>query len=257
VTTEPAIRLLTLNTLFTGDVQARLGAIGRYLGEQRYDLVCLQELMYRRHLRLVATSSEAADAYPYRAATGTIALSGGLAMMSRSPLRQKYFRYFPPTRPIRPEYLMRKGAQRAQLTIGGRELVVINTHLSANRDDDWDPGNRYARAQAVEVDRLVRLVAGADTTVPLLLVGDLNMAPEAAAFGELIERTGLRPVPTGPTYRPTPGYPDPHVFDHVLVRGCGLRVTAQTVLHEPAPLPDGRSLYVSDHYGVEATIGFA
>jgi hypothetical protein len=29
------------------------------------------------------------------------------------------------------------------------------------------------------------------------------------------------------------------------------------VLHEPAPLPDGRSLYVSDHYGVEATIGFA
>ena len=38
---------------------------------------------------------------------------------------------------------MRKGAQFAVVDAPGGPIAVVNTHLSANRADDWSPGNRF------------------------------------------------------------------------------------------------------------------
>jgi len=40
---------------------------------------------------------------------------------------------------------MRKGFQVVRIAVDGRDIAVVNTHLSANRDDDWSAGNRYTR----------------------------------------------------------------------------------------------------------------
>jgi hypothetical protein len=71
---------------------------------------------------------------------------------------------------------------------------------------------------------------------------------------EFIAATGLRDVLAGdrrPTYRPTPEFPAPPAFDHVLVRG-GLAGRADLVLQDPVTLAGGRSSYLSDHYGIAA-----
>ncbi|HWS36811.1 MAG TPA: endonuclease/exonuclease/phosphatase family protein [Actinoplanes sp.] len=244
------MRLLTFNALFKGDVSARLRALGERLEQDDYDVVCLQEVMYRRHVRLLAA---VAPGFRYRAFSGGVVLKGGLVLLSRLPISGWEFVRFPLTPPRRPEYLMRKGAQI--VTIDGG-FTVVNTHLSANRDDDWSPGNRYSAAQRVEFAVLAERLAG--VRGPVVVVGDLNVPRESAGLAGLLAAAGLRDVLAGdtrPTYRPTPGWPSPPAFDHVLVRPVDLACRADLVFQDEVRLSDGRMAYLSDHYGVAAELG--
>ncbi len=245
-----SIRLLTFNTLFTGDVRARLRALGSALAQADHDIVCLQEVMYRRNARLLR------HIHPHHAYTGLVLLKGGLVLLSRWPIARCRFVRYPMRAPARPELLMRKGAQLACVATPYGELVVVNTHLSANRDDDWSPANRYTRVQLAELAHLAGRLAAVDPSVPLVLVGDLNVPRDSVVFPEFLAETGLRDVlaaDTRPTYRPTPQWPNPPAFDHVLVRG-GLQAAADLVLQDKVALDDGRSEYLSDHYGVAAEL---
>ncbi|NUT33883.1 MAG: endonuclease/exonuclease/phosphatase family protein [Hamadaea sp.] len=241
------MRLLTFNTLFRGDVRARLRALGGVLAESDFDVVCLQELMYRSHLRLVRQTS----GLPYAAATGAVMLHGGLAILSRTPIRHRFAR-FPLRPPQRPEWLMRKGAQLAAVEVRGRRYGIVNTHLSANRDDDWSEGNRYTTVERAELADLARWIDG-DTSV---VVGDFNVPRESPLLAEFVAATGLRDALAGdvrPTYRPTPAWPNPPAFDHVLVRPP-LTARAELVFEEGVRLADGRQAYLSDHFGVAAEL---
>lgn len=244
------IRLLTFNTLFTQNVRARLRALASALARADHDIVCLQEVMYRRNARLLR------HVHPYRAFTGSVLLKGGLVLLSRWPIVRYRFVRYPMTAPVRPELFMRKGAQLASVATPDGELVVVNTHLSANRDDDWSPANRYTRVEQAELAFLAGRLEAVDASVPVVLVGDLNVPRDSSVLQEFLARTGLRDVLAAdprPTYRPTPRWPDPPAFDHVLVRG-GLQATADLVLQDEVVLDDGRSAYLSDHYGVAAEL---
>ncbi|WP_157751788.1 endonuclease/exonuclease/phosphatase family protein [Actinoplanes derwentensis] len=245
------MRLLTFNALFKGDVRERLRALGERLERSDYDVVCLQEVMYRRNVRLLET---VAPSYRYRACSGSVVLRGGLVVLSRLPITGSEFRRFPLTAPARPEYLMRKGAQIVTID---RVFTVVNTHLSANRDDDWSPGNRYSAAQRTEFAVLAERIAGIGT--PVVVVGDLNVPRESAGLAGLLAATGLRDVLAGdtrPTYRPTPGWPSPPAFDHVLVRPAAVQCRADLVFQDEVRLPGGGTSYLSDHYGVEAELTY-
>lgn len=238
------MRMLTFNTLFTGDVTARLTALGPLLAA--YDVVCLQEVMYRRHAALLRAG------FPHRFHTGSVLLRGGLLLLSRRPAAEPRFVRYPRTGPARPEWLMRKGFQAA--TIDG--VLVVNTHLSANRDGDWSDGNRYTAVQRAELDRLASwLAAEAGPDRPVIVTGDLNVPRGKPALRDFLAATGLRDLLAGdprPTYRPTPRWPSPPAFDHVLVRG--LHGRADLVFQEAVPVPGGRSAFLSDHYGVAAEV---
>jgi endonuclease/exonuclease/phosphatase family metal-dependent hydrolase len=245
------VRLLTFNTLFTGDVRPRLRALATRL--DGYDVVCLQEVMYRHNAVLLR---RLLPGLRHHAHAGTVVLKGGLVVLSRWPITGYRFVRYPLTAPARTEYLMRKGAQIVSLATDGGELVVVNTHLSANRDDDWSPGNRYTLAQRAEFDRLTAALAGFGAGVPLVVVGDLNVPRESAALAGFLAAAGLRDVLAGdtrPTYRPTPGWPSPPAFDHVLV-SPPVRAEAGLVLQEEVRLEDGRHAHLSDHYGVETDV---
>ncbi|MFC7547685.1 endonuclease/exonuclease/phosphatase family protein [Plantactinospora sp. GCM10030261] len=251
------LRLLTFNTLFKGDVRARLRALGAILDRERYDVVCLQEVMYRRNADLLRRLARSCPHHAYR---GAVLLHGGLVLLSRWPVRQHRWVRFPALRPIRPELLMRKGAQVATLGVPGGGLAVVNTHLSANLDDDWSPENRYTRIERAELTRLAGALSTLDPALPVVVAGDFNLPRGSAPLHEFAAATGLRDVlaaDTEPTYRPTPSWPAPPALDHVLVRSAaGRTVTARArlVLREAEPLADGRRAYLSDHFGIETEL---
>ncbi|MFI1993996.1 endonuclease/exonuclease/phosphatase family protein [Actinoplanes sp. NPDC020271] len=240
------MRLLTFNTLFTGDVRLRLRALGEILRASGFDIVCLQEVMYRSNAALLRRH------FPHSACAGTVVLKGGLVVLSRRPIDRWRFVRFPLAGPARPEFLMRKGALIAE--IGG--LVVVNTHLSANRDDDWSPGNRYTIVERGELGVLARELAAIDQARPVVVAGDLNLPREAAVLADFRERAGLVDAMAGdtrPTYRPLPQWPHPPAFDHLLVRNAGIG-HADLVLQDEVALPGGRRAHLSDHFGVTAEI---
>jgi endonuclease/exonuclease/phosphatase family metal-dependent hydrolase len=247
------VRLLTLNALFKGDVRPRLAAIAAHLEAAEYDVVCLQEVMAPAHARLLARLAPRYGHWRYH---GRILVKGGLLLLSRRPLRDARFVRFPVTRPARPELLMRKGAQVAVVDTPGGPLAVVNTHLSANRDDDWSPQNRYSAVARAELASLGAALAALPARLPAVVTGDLNLPRNSALLAGFCAEAGLRDAMAGdtrPTYRPTPGWPDPPAFDHVLLRGmtaeCRLTLEDDTVT-----LGDGREVYLSDHFGVEADL---
>ncbi|WP_153451008.1 endonuclease/exonuclease/phosphatase family protein [Streptomyces smaragdinus] len=239
------VRLLTFNVLFKGDVRPRLRALSRLLG--RYDVVCLQELMLRRNVPLVT------GAFAHGGCHGRPLVRGGLVVLSRWPVGPLAFHRFPYVRPARTEWLMRKGAQTAVVHTPDGELTVVNTHLSANRDDDWSDGNRWTGVQRAELDRLTGIITA--TAGPLAVVGDLNLPPDSALFRGFLAASGLtdtRAGESGPTYRPTPSWPAPPALDHVLTRGLTART--RLVFQDDVRLADGRPAFLSDHYGIAADL---
>lgn len=247
------VRLLTFNTLMRGDVRPRLQVLAATLEGGDYDVVCLQEVMLRAHavlLRRIARS------YGFHACTGAVMLKGGLLVLSRLPIVTSRFVHYPVTRPVRRELVMRKGVQVATVRTAAGTLAVVNTHLSANHDDDWSAGNRHTPMQRTEAHRLAEVVSGLDPALPVVVAGDLNLPRSSPVLAELLAAAGLRDARAGdeePTYRPTPRFPAPPALDHVLLRP-GLTARTRLVFKAPVDLSGGRRAYLSDHYGIEADV---
>ena len=243
------MRLLTFNTLMKDDVRARLRVLGALLDRSEYDLVCLQEVMYRANAMVIR---RLAGSYGYHAHTGAVVLEGGLMVLSRVPITGSRFVRYPLARPIRPELLMRKGAQVVLVEAAGGTLAVVNTHLSANRDDDWSLDNPYTLVQRAELHRLAGVVSAIEASVPVVVAGDLNVPRTSPVLAEFLAEAGMRDARAGdeePTYRPTPQWPAPPALDHVLIRGLTART--RLVFQDPVTLSGGNEAYLSDHYGIE------
>ncbi|MGN9911231.1 endonuclease/exonuclease/phosphatase family protein [Phytohabitans sp. LJ34] len=254
------VRLLTVNALIRGHVRPRLRALGAILEESAYDIVCLQEVLHPGSVRLLRRLT---PAFGHGYASGFPLLHGGLLLLSRWPLVRRRFVRYPMGGPPRPELLMRKGAQVAVVDTPGGTLAVVNTHLSANRDGDWAPDNRYTRIARREMDALAGLVAALDPDLPVVVAGDFNVPRDSPVFTAFAAAAGLRDVlagDTAPTYRPTARFPAPPALDQVLVRSTpdrSLDARARLVFQDAVALPGGRTAYLSDHYGIEADLTIA
>lgn len=254
-----SIRLLTFNALIRGDVRARLRALTTVVERSRYDVVCLQEVLHRGSSRLLRRHLPGHGA---RVAGGFPLVKGGLMVLSRWPVVRHSFHRYPMTRPPRTELLMRKGAQVAVVRAPGGDLAVVNTHLTANRDDDWSPGNRYTRIAEMELDRLAAVVAAIDPALPVVVAGDFNVPRDSPVFARFVAAAGLVDLlaaDASPTFRPTARFPAPPALDQLLVRSTSDRTLsgeARLVLQDRVRVADGRELYLSDHYGIEAELSW-
>jgi endonuclease/exonuclease/phosphatase family metal-dependent hydrolase len=218
-------------------------------------VVCLQEVIVRRRISLLRSL---APSFPHVAHRPFgIAVLGGLVTLSRWPVvSQRYTVYRQLGRWWNlgwSDRVIRKGLLTTDLDVGGRRLVVVNTHLAANYAGSWSRSNRYAVLQAAELAQLAEAVAGLDPALPLVVAGDLNVPAGTWLFDDFVRRTGLRDGLAGaePTWRPAD--PGSGAIDHVLVRGCTV-LSAELCFRDPVPLADGRQVPVSDHLGIAAAI---
>ncbi len=173
-------------------MRRRLRLLSGLLAQSNYDIVCLQEIMYRSNLRFFD--------YPHVFASGAVLLKGGSTVLSRLPLRERRFHQFAFRPPRRPEWLMRKGFQVCTCD----RLTVVNTHLSANRDDDWSSDNRYTAVAQAELAEISAVLARIDG--PVVVTGDFNLPRQSTALSQFITSNGLTDAMAGdprPTYRPT------------------------------------------------------
>jgi len=98
--------------------------------------------------------------------------------------------------------------------IGGQRVGFLGLHAR------WPVLPHLARARDLALGRAAAQVRAG--SLPTVVLGDLNLSPDAPAFGRLLRDGGLRDVISGPDWRPTwqAGFwPLALRIDHVLVTG--------------------------------------
>ena len=247
-------RILTFNTLDQGDARARIRALGSVLEQSDYDVVCLQELRIPQSLALLRSLTPSYRHVAHGLRLPTVA--GGLAVLSRVPIVGHRFARFPGSGPLRKELLLRKGVLTTRLCIDDQFLTVVNTHLSANKKADWSRAQPFTKVQQAELRETAAAVRRIESGEPVVMVGDFNVPRESWLFDEFVTASGLTDTLHGspePTYRPTPRWPGA-ALDQALV-SRHLSATPELVLKDDSVrLADGRTAYLSDHYGIGMTV---
>jgi endonuclease/exonuclease/phosphatase family metal-dependent hydrolase len=256
-----SLSLLTFNCLFRPNPANRLATLARELQGRKLDVLCLQEVVWRPHVRLLC---EALPGFPHVAFRPFgLAVKGGLVLMSRWPIA--HWRYETYRRRGRltslgfSDWAIHKGFQVARLETGGGTVVVVNTHLLANYAGDWSPESDYARREWDELQQLARSLAAVDAGMPVVVAGDLNVPAGTWLHRDFLRAARLRDVfdgarePTG-RWKPGPTGPPPAI-DHVLVRvpeGWRSHASAGLVFQDQVSLVTGERGHLSDHFGIEA-----
>jgi len=260
-----SFRVLTFNCLWQGAARERLDAIAPELDATGLDFLCLQEVTQRRNVRLLETRLKTYQPAAFR--PFGIAVTGGLVSFSRRPIERTYYEVFRERGPRWTlgwaDRLLRKGFLISWLHLDALPIVVINTHLLANYDEDWEPENRFAREQRNDLAQLADAIGRLDREALLIVAGDFNVPAMSPMFEEFTTRCDLTDAyaSAGSTRPPTvrqsrsdrPGL----AIDHVLYRqtsGQPVRVTAQPRFEERVRLASGRMAFPSDHIALEANI---
>jgi endonuclease/exonuclease/phosphatase family metal-dependent hydrolase len=257
-------RVLTFNCLFRGAARERLDAVARLLDKSDIDLLCLQEVTQRRNVRLLESRLASYGPADYRPLAG-VAVKGGLVNLGRGPIERSSYEVFKERGPRWTlgwaDRLLAKGFLTSSTRLDGAAIVIVNTHVLANYDEDWAPGNRFAREQRKDLMQLADAVNRLDTEAFVIVAGDFNVPSPSPMLDEFAAACGLRDAfdsasgPAPATMRPTGPGQVAHVLDHILYRhppGLQVQVSACLRFVEPVTLATGRSAYASDHIAVEA-----
>jgi endonuclease/exonuclease/phosphatase family metal-dependent hydrolase len=253
--------------LWQGAARERLAAIAPVLDASDIDFLCLQEVTQRRNIGLLQrqlSGYQPAAFRPYGPA-----VMGGLVTFARRQIERSAYEVFRGRGPHWTlgwaDRLLRKGFLISWLRLDSLPVVVVNTHMLANYDEDWAPGNRFARQQGNDLEQLAAAVSRLDRDSLVIVAGDLNVPMTSPMLKRLIDSCELRhafasasgAVP--PTIRHTrPGLLQ-QTIDHILFRapaGQSIQVTARLRFEDPVVLASGRKVFASDHMAVEAEFTF-
>ena len=162
---ELAVRVASLNAWLipfgTDDLDERLERMGPAIDALEPDIVCLQEVWFGAAFESLVEALE--HRLPNTARSG-----GGLAVLSRWPVREAVFEEFPAsTAPGFIEWLARKGFLVTVLETPAGPLRVVNSHLAFDHSAD-------NRGNSVQLPILLDALA-AHTDLPLVLCADLNI----------------------------------------------------------------------------------
>lgn len=202
--------------------------------------------------------------FPYTAFEPFLyAPKGGLLTFSRQPIAASDFALYPERgwwhTPSAADRLLHKGILSTRLSYAGQEIIILNTHLTANYDGDWSPANRYARLEKGQLDWLAQVVNELDSRSIVVVAGDFNIPRHSWLYDGFVTATGMIDPLSGnqePTYHPVFNLPRRfrQAIDFVFVRpAAGLSVTAsaQFLFDRELMLASGRHGRVSDHTGIK------
>ena len=262
--------VLTMNALGlpvpVPGLRRRLQALGRALAASAADVVCLQEVGRWRHLTLLRQDEQVwphalAFAYPY-------APKGGLVTLSRLDVAGPDYQPFKERgRTVglhAAERFQGKGVLLTPVVVGGRRVVVLNTHLAANYSAQWSYTNPYAKVERAQMRELAAIVDAIAPETIVVVAGDFNVPRGSWIYHEFRAAAGLLD-PLGdshePTYRPLPGMPAraAQALDHIFVRapaGLVVQARAELCFRDQMLLAHGLTGYLSDHLGVRLTLSW-
>ena len=273
--TPPPIRVVTLNVLHGGPLsgwtgrdshlEARLDLVSAALLDLAPDVVALQEASWStsrgevasrlagrlgmNHVYAPASMRLFESAWINRWAAGFLDFSEGPAILSRFPVRRSETHRLPQCgRRMEPRVLL-----FAELDTPAGPLPVFSTHTRGNPC--------HTRAVAA-------LVLERRGDLPGVLMGDLNAVESSEAMTALTLDAGFvdafrarHPGAAGATAWQPVTAPERRAFrrvDYVLVvpgrAFPGAVMDSRVVVDAPSRLPDGTSLWPSDHYGVLADL---
>ena len=237
------LRLTSFNIWHNqGDWPARLPLLVEAIQAQGPDVIGLQEVL-----------EDAAVGLPNQARTIADALGGyevhfvstdpegaprryGNAILSRLRVLVHDSRKLEPLTDYRT-------AIRARVSVDGRAVDVVNTHLA------WQPDQAPVRAQQI-ADLMAWLP---DDGTPLIVMGDFNAVQEDAGLAALTGGRFFSALPRGAaatTLNPAKGH-QPRVIDHIFAETAHFEPRGAAVIGD-TPV---RGEYPSDHFGVAARLG--
>ncbi|MEO7839422.1 MAG: endonuclease/exonuclease/phosphatase family protein, partial [Anaerolineales bacterium] len=209
-----SLSLLTLNCFGTPVPKARrrLRALARQLEHSTIQLVCLQEVQLVFFQRLLI---QACASYPFQAYEPHLhSPKGGLVTLSRMPLTAQRFETYTEQGhwylPTAMDRFLRKGMLISSLHWEGAPVVVINTHIIANYNGDWERQGVFARMQEKQLHQLAEVVAIQPSNALVVVVGDFNIPRGSRLYKNFLQRTGLIDTlaeDRRPTHRPPRGVP--------------------------------------------------
>ncbi|MCJ0874528.1 poly(A) polymerase [Streptomyces sp. AP-93] len=250
------VRLLTWNTLWDRYDAPRIATARRRpllladLAAADADVIALQEVE-RELLGMLLAEPWVRDGYTVAAdPRGRDVAESGLLVLSRLPVREAGVHVLGP----------HKAVVAVTVDTAGGPLVVAATHLTSDHTE------RGADRRTAELTRLSEGLSAIEAA-DVALLGDFNDGRSGAGGPAAV--LGLRDVWTEvhgaqdgtPTFDPVAN-PLAAVgslsgraarLDRILLRSAGVRVARAALRGDSAPA-DG--LFISDHYGVEATLDF-
>lgn len=255
-------RVLTLNTLFRPEARTRLAAVAPLINRSGIELVCLQEVPYRVNASFLSRLLTAYE--PPAARRFGLWCVGGLVTFARAPILRASYEVFDRRGDWlsigAADRLLRKGFLTTHVRVGDLDVVMINTHLLANYDQDWSPANRYAIHEESELEQLARAARSADPSAMLMVAGDFNVPNDSPIFQRFLAGSGLLSAfgaATAPsTLRLDAANQSPLAIDNILYRapaGRAAEVSVTPMFEAPIQLAPGRMGFVSDHLALCAT----
>jgi len=164
---------------------ADLDGIARTIRKSGADLVVLQETNRQSEsfLRKGLTGTYPHMVYHHAPA------GGGFAMLSKVSLEKP--RYLPP----RPEDGGWFGRQTARVTLAGREIMIVNTHLTATvptpNMDAKALAALFTKGEAVRDREIRTLVSTLPRRWPVFVLGDFNSVPKISGVPDFMAKSGF------------------------------------------------------------------
>lgn len=239
----PGLKLVCFNIWHNqGDWAARQPLLVESIRAEDPDVIALQEVL-----------EDAAVGLPNQARTLADALGGyemhfvstdpegaprryGNAILSRLPVLAHDSRKLEPLDDYRT-------ALRVRVSVGGRAVDIVNTHLA------WQADQAPVRAR--QIADLMAWLPGDGT--PLVVMGDFNAVQEDAGLNVLTGPRFFSALPRGAavtTLNTARGH-QPRVIDHIFAETAHFTAGGASVIGD-VPV-DGE--YPSDHFGVAARLG--
>lgn len=272
VRTDTDLRVMTLNMwgirFVSSDIDARFEALAQRLqADDSIDVVGLQELWAdgprRRLLRAVA------EAFPHQVDFQGQYGRSGLAILSRLPFAgSPRFIPFPKTgkwwKPWTGEWLGGKGIGAVEIQAAAGPVWFFVTHLHAcyapGEPSACENGDEYAHYRSHQLQTLRATVNDIAGERPALIAGDFNFTTQSKYYQDLTSNGADQSERHDPPWMRIEENEAPAArIDHLWIRpgknGSWRAVRpAQMLFTEPVILPGGRSVPLSDHCAIAATV---
>jgi endonuclease/exonuclease/phosphatase family metal-dependent hydrolase len=241
-------------------------ALAGQLNEREFNIVCFQEVQSNFYRRLLI---KACSSYPYNAYHPFVhAPKGGLLTLTRTSISSAEFVLYEARgrwySPAVTDWILHKGALIVRTKYNDLPVVIINTHLNANYQGNWERNSHYVREERRQLHQLADIVAAQPHDALVVVAGDFNIPRGGSLYNQFVQESKLTDAMAGdmrPTYRVPRIMPNRYAvpIDFAFYRVPdlpGIQVHSDLHFQEKIPFALGRSGYPSDHFAVALNVSW-